>query len=155
MGNCLINPMKRKAVEREKEQRIENLKKQTNDLPLYKIIGKMECKIVDVYDGDTCTIVIFNKGDFEKHKLRMSGYDSPEMHPHKDVKYRKEKIWAAQQAKERLSELILNKICTFESQGYDKYGRLLGILHVGTANINEQMICEGHGYVYNGGTKKV
>ena len=57
------------------------LKCKTNDLELYKLKGNFRAKVVDVYDGDTVTIVIFNKCGFEKHKLRMYGYDSPEMKP--------------------------------------------------------------------------
>ena len=54
---------------------------QTNKLELYSLQGNFRAKVVDVYDGDTITIVIFNKFSFEKHKLRMYGYDSPEMKP--------------------------------------------------------------------------
>ena len=37
-----------------------------------------------------------------------------------------------------------------------KYGRLLGWLYVGDADIslNEQMITEGYAWAYDGGTKK-
>ena len=40
--------------------------------------------------------------------------------------------------------------------GVGKYGRLLGWLYVGDADIslNEQMITEGYAWAYDGGTKK-
>ena len=41
------------------------LKYKTNDIELYKLEGNYRAKVVDVYDGDTITIVIFNKCGFE------------------------------------------------------------------------------------------
>ena len=54
---------------------------ETNIRPIYKIIGKYNAKVVDVYDGDTITVSIINNCTIQKHKLRMLGYDSPEMKP--------------------------------------------------------------------------
>ena len=131
---------------------------QTNDLPLYKLEGNFRCKVVDVYDGDTVTIVLFNKLGFEKHKLRMYGYDSPEMKPKRDLPNRDDEIQKAKEAKQYLSDLVLNKIVKFESMGYDKYGRLLGKLYIlnycSEQEINQLMIDLGHGYPYFGGTKQ-
>lgn len=131
---------------------------QTNKLPLYKLEGYFNCKVVDVYDGDTVTIVLFNKLSFEKHKLRMYGYDSPEMKPKRDLPNRDQEISKAKQAKKYLSDLVLNKILKFESMGYDKYGRLLGKLYIvnncSKQEINQLMIDLGHGYPYYGGTKQ-
>lgn len=131
---------------------------QTNELPLYKLKGNFRCKVVDVYDGDTVTIVLFNKFGFEKHKLRMYGYDSPEMKPKRDLPNREEEIKKAKEAKKYLSDLVLNKIVKFESMGYDKYGRLLGKLYIlnycSEQEINQLMVDLGYGYPYFGGTKK-
>ena len=131
---------------------------QTNNLPLYKLEGYFNCKVVDVYDGDTVTIVLFNKLSFEKHKLRMYGYDSPEMKPKLDLPNRDQEISKAKQAKKYLSDLVLNKILKFESMGYDKYGRLLGKLYIvnncSKQEINQLMIDLGHGYPYYGGSKQ-
>lgn len=132
---------------------------QTNDLPIYKLVGNFRCKVVDVYDGDTVTIVLFNKLGFEKHKLRMYGYDSPEMKPKRDLPNRDQEIEKAKAAKKYLNDLVLNKIVKFESMGYDKYGRLLGKLYIlnycSEQEINQLMIDLGHGYHYFGGTKKI
>ena len=40
--------------------------------------------------------------------------------------------------------------------GVGKYGRLLGWLYIGDADVslNEQMITEGYAWAYDGGTKK-
>ena len=133
------------------------LYRQTNELELYKLKGDFRCKVVDVYDGDTVTIILYNKFGYEKHKLRMFGYDSPEMKPRLNITNRDDEIKKAKEAKEYLSNIVLNKIVTFESMGYDKYGRLLGKLYLpklfDRIEINELMIKEGHGYPYYGGTK--
>jgi endonuclease YncB( thermonuclease family) len=131
------------------------LNKQTNEMKLYKLKGNFRCKVVDVYDGDTVTIVLYNKFGYEKHKLRMFGYDSPEMKPRLNIANRDNEIKKAKQAKLYLSNIVLNKIVTFESMGYDKYGRLLGKLFVKQQEINALMVSTGHGYPYYGGTKKV
>ena len=134
------------------------LKYQTNNLDLYKLKGNFRAKVVDVYDGDTITIVIFNKGGFEKHKLRMYGYDSPEMKPKLDVPNREQEIEKAKAAKKYLSDIVLNNIVEFESMGFDKYGRLLGkiyqLKYCSKVELNQLMIDQGHGYAYYGGTKK-
>jgi endonuclease YncB( thermonuclease family) len=134
------------------------LARQNNNMSLYELKGNFRCKIVDVYDGDTVTIILINKLGFEKHKLRMYGYDSPEMKPKLNHPNRDEEKRKAAEAKKYLSDLVLNKILEFESMGYDKYGRLLGKLHKSNKcsrkiNINELMIKQGHGYPYYGGTK--
>ena len=134
------------------------LRYQTNDMPLYKLNGYFRSKVVDVYDGDTVTIVLYNKFSYEKHKLRMYGYDSPEMKPKLDLENREDEIKKAKDAKEYLTKLVLNKIVHFESMGYDKYGRLLGKLYLpnycSKDEVNQNMIDKGHGYEYFGGTKK-
>ena len=130
------------------------LNKQTTELELYKLKGNFRCKVVDVYDGDTVTIVLYNKFGYEKHKLRMFGYDSPEMKPRLNIANRDNEIKKAKQAKQYLSNIVLNKIVIFESMGYDKYGRLLGKLFVKGQEINQLMVNSGHGYPYYGGTKK-
>lgn len=134
------------------------LKCTNNDLELYKLKGTFRAKVVDVYDGDTITIVIFNKCGFEKHKLRMYGYDSPEMKPRLDVANRENEIEKAKVAKKYLSDIVLNNIIEFESMGFDKYGRLLGkayqLNYCSKVELNQLMIDQGYGYPYYGGTKK-
>ena len=133
------------------------LKYKTNNLPLYSIKGLYRAKVVDVYDGDTVTIIIFNKLDFEKHKLRLYGIDTPEMKPSRSMPNRDEHIRKAHLAKEKLSELIFNKIVQVDIIGYDKYGRLLGTIYKKSCfnqeNINQYMLNNNYGYAYNGGTK--
>ena len=109
-------------------------------------------KVVDVYDGDTCTIVFKWEGKYRKFKCRCYGYDSPEMKPRLNIENREDIIKKAKEAKLRLQQLtagVVNVRCLH----FDKYGRLLVELFNDSASINSLMIKEGHGYVYHGGTK--
>jgi len=136
-------------------------RKTDQDMGVFSLKGTYRCKVVSVYDGDTVTIVLFNYCGYEKHKLRMLGYDSPEMKPLKTLPNREEEIRKAKEAKAFLEDLVLDKIVLFESSGYDKYGRLLGKLllpkcaGLGTpVDVNQLVVDKGHGYPYFGGTKK-
>ena len=57
------------------------------------------CCILSIYDGDTCTIGFKWKGELFKTKIRMLGYDSPEMKPRLNVENREQEIQAAHRAK--------------------------------------------------------
>ena len=133
------------------------LKMKTNDMEIYKLKGIYRAKVVSVYDGDTITIILFNKCGFEKHKVRMYGYNSPELKPRLNIKNRKNVIDKAYKAKKFLENLLLNNIVDFESFGYDKYGRLLGNIYLthfcNKINVNKMMIEMGHGVEYYGGKK--
>lgn len=138
-----------------------------NEIPLLNFNGKeLECYVVDVYDGDTITIVTKLKGynlmmdnntnDLVKFKVRMYGYDSPEMKPSKQIP-EEERIKIkenANNAKKALWQKTNSKILMLKCREFDKYGRLLGELYDGNENINSWMIENGHGYEYYGGTKK-
>jgi len=122
------------------------------------------CRILSIYDGDTCTIGFKWKGEFFKTKVRMLGYDSPEMKPRKNVEKRDEEIAAAHRAKEFLDNSTKDKVLWIEFKEFDKYGRPLATLYTENSsicclfsktrvNINELMVQTGHGYPYDGGTK--
>ncbi len=119
------------------------------------------CKVIDIYDGDTCTVKLKRNGKWIEQKIRMSGYDSPEMKPLKTKENRDQEIILAHKAKEYLHQLIKEKVIYLHSIGREKYGRILGHLHtvdsLGRAqypSINTQMIEKGHGRPYTGGTKE-
>ena len=77
---------------------------------------KFYCKVVDVYDGDTITVIVCLNKSFYKYKVRMSGYDSPEMKPRLNNPNRAAIIKEARRAKDVLSELILDKIVVLHVQ---------------------------------------
>lgn len=109
------------------------------------------CKVVNVYDADTCRAVFFLNGDLVKYTIRLKGLDSPEMRPPIADKHRQFQIIAAKQSRNRLiqlctdcnleveSELSKNKIqklinenkkiIKIKCEEFDKYGRLLANLY--------------------------
>ena len=154
-----------------------DLKNSDNSIPYFDLAGNTYIsKVVDVYDGDTCSIVIRLNGKLEKFKLRCKGYDSPEMKPPLSSENRENIINNAIKArnyfiskvtncklllhihysKDELKEVFkLNtKLVKVKSHGWDKYGRLLGEIFVDDININEDMINNNYGYRYDGGTKQ-
>ena len=136
------------------------LKKADNSIPYYSLKNKSFIgKIVNIYDGDTCTIVIKNQGQLQKYKVRMNGYDSPEMKPKKNILNREKIKEKAIEAKNALKNKINDKLIIIECGDWDKYGRLLGTLFTikrgkKDININKWMINNNYGYEYHGGKKK-
>ena len=152
MGSCFSQSDK---------QNIEiNLNELNDSVELFSL-EKLEvrAKIVKVYDGDTCFAVFVLDNKPVKFKIRMNGYDSPELKPLLSNPNREKEIDAAKKSKAKLEELVLNQIVILECGKWDKYGRLLGTLYTisdnkKNININEYMIKNNYGYRYDGGTKK-
>jgi len=153
------------------------LKNLDNSVPLFDLKGNTySAKVVDVYDGDTCTIVIYLNDGFTKFKLRCLGYDTPEIKPPKDTENRDQLIDMAiksrnyfisrvtnchfdlnqHYSKNELKILMLTntKLIKVKSHGWDKYGRLLGEIFINNQNLNQEMVAKNYGYQYDGGTKK-
>ena len=138
------------------EAEIEMLKNLEDEKVMLFSLDKkiVTAKIVRVYDGDTCFAVFKMGNDFVKFKLRMEGYDSPEMKPPLEQANREKEKKDAQKAKEELERLVLNKVVFLHCGKWDKYGRLLGKIIVNNIDVAQHMIKHGYGYVYDGGTKK-
>jgi micrococcal nuclease len=117
-------------------------------------------KIDRVVDGDTIDVTIDLGFDlYKKERVRVAGVDTPE----KRTRDKEEKalgIDATNWLKDKLTETIKGDeeliIRTELKGGVGKYGRLLGWLYIGDADIslNEQMITEGYAWSYDGGTKQ-
>jgi endonuclease YncB( thermonuclease family) len=118
-------------------------------------------KVVSVYDGDTCRVVIPYKGEFYKWNVRLIGYDTPEMRPSRSKPNRVQEIEAAKAAKKFLISQVMStpeQLIFIKCKDFDKYGRLLAEIYINYNDItpvNDLMIDNGHGYSYNGGTKRV
>ena len=131
----------------------------TNDIPLFSLNGKIKkCKIVDVYDGDTCKAVFYLNKELHKWNIRMIGYDTPELRPRKNVPNREHEILKAKQARDFLKSLVMNpnQLVYIKCHEFDKYGRLLGEILIDKDDmitVNQLMIDKGHGVPYDGGTK--
>ena len=117
-------------------------------------------KVVDVYDGDTVHIVAKPQngdGNLYRFAVRLRHIDTPEMHI-EPVK--------ANEAKQHLMNLVLNKVVKLEELSYEKYGRLLATLRTYTRlenndrftwdpiDVSRQMLNAGYGKPYEGGKKE-
>jgi len=160
-----------------------------NKFDLDNVKGKFY--VESVYDGDTITILvptklsIYNMGSantidlysntnpnekiiLNKIRVRLYGIDTPELKPKKNLPNRDEHIAKAKEARDFLSELILNKIIKVSFLSNDKYGRPLVKLYTNevTSNknsnldensgeicLNDLMIKKGFAKKYDGDTK--
>jgi len=117
-------------------------------------------KINRVVDGDTIDVTIDLGFDlYKKERVRIAGVDTPEKRT-RDLEEKALGIDATNWMKEQLEDAINGEseltIRTELKGGMGKYGRLLGWLYVGDADIslNEAMIIAGYAWSYDGGTKK-
>lgn len=164
-----------------KEKLLECIDKNIN---CFSLSGKVfNCKVVNVYDADTCKVVFYLNDELVKYTLRLKGIDTPEMKPPSSDKNRKIQIKEAKRSRNRLIQLstdcdleleldlskskiqnLINsnkKIIKIRCEEFDKYGRLLASLFSNDSNdsdkdisFNEILIKEGYAYKYEGGTKK-
>ena len=112
-----------------------------------------------VLDGDTIDVTIDLGFDlYKKERVRIAGIDTPEKRT-RDLEEKALGIDATNWMKEQLEDAINGEseltIRTELKGGMGKYGRLLGWLYVGDADIslNEAMILTGYAWAYDGGTK--
>ena len=85
------------------------LKKLDDNIELFDLKGReFTAKVVDVYDGDTCSIVIRLNNEWNKFKLRALGYDTPEMKPPKDADNRDELINMAIKSRNYYTSRVTN-----------------------------------------------
>lgn len=91
-------------------------------------------KVVSIADGDTITVL-----DAEKvqHKIRLEGIDAPEKGQAFGTK-----------SKEKLSELVGEKEVVVRWEKKDRYGRILGDVHLDDRLINLEMVQEGLAWHY-------
>ena len=113
-----------------------------------------------VVDGDTIDVTIDLGFDlFKKERVRVAGVDTPEKRT-RDLDEKELGIDATNWMKEQLEGAIDGDddliIRTELVGGMGKYGRLLGWLYIGDAelSLNEMMIEDGYAWAYDGGTKQ-
>ena len=157
---------------------LKNIK--SSDIPQFSLNGlKTSGKIVEIYDGDTCKIVLLNNNILQKFNCRINGIDTPEMKPLLSKPNREIEIKNAYRCRNRLIQLCTStsvsantdidsdikkvsldtntKIVHVECLEFDKYGRLLvNIFDFNSPksiSYNEILVNEGFAKKYNGGTK--
>ena len=108
-----------------------------------------------VVDGDTIDVTIDLGFDlYKKERVRIAGVDTPEKRT-RDLEEKALGIDATNWMKEQLEDAINGEseltIRTELKGGMGKYGRLLGWLYVGDADIslNEAMIIAGYAWSYD------
>ena len=118
-------------------------------------------KLERVVDGDTIDALIDVGFDiWVKKRIRYSGIDTWESRT-RDLEEKAKGLEAKARNKELLME-VSSKPGYFrlKSFGVGKYGRVLGEIYIQDSNknticINNQLINEGHAYIYEGGKKKL
>jgi endonuclease YncB( thermonuclease family) len=141
-----------------KDRKLMNSTKETKE---FSLEGKFKkCKVVDVYDGDTCKVVFYCRGKLDKWVIRMADYDTPEMRPRLDNPRRNEIIVNARRSRDYLTNLIMNNRLVYIKCGkFDKYGRLLGTIYLKKDNgildnsVNQLMVKYNYAIPYSGGSK--
>lgn len=109
------------------------------------------CKVIDVYDGDTITVLfhLFNdeRQPVIKEKCRLFGINTPEV--------RGEEKESGKNSRDELRRMICNEcqnliFVRFEPKR-DKYGRLLGTIYArcdDSISINKKLVDKGLAKVY-------
>ena len=122
-----------------------------------------KCKLKSVTDGDTIRLKTIDLGfsvQLHNKAVRINGIDTPEsrINIRRYPERAKEKELGLL-AKQKLKEWLVGDI-TIRSYGTDKYGRVLADIFIQDKEgkeicVNQQLITEGHAYVYDGGKKKL
>ena len=109
------------------------------------------CRIVDVYDGDTITVIfMINKKTPFKTKIRLLGIDAPELKGGSNLEHE-----AGTAVRDYLINFISQqRIWWLKSKSWDKYGgRMLAHIHVGNESeetlssilLKEELVKEYYG----------
>jgi len=110
-----------------------------------------EGEVISVYDGDTITIVSklpYEASPLYRFSVRLAGIDCAEI----KGKTEKERE-LAQEAKNALQKLILNKVVSLKNLKNEKYGRVLADVYLGDLHLNKWMLDNNYAVEYSGGKK--
>ena len=155
------------------------LENATKDIPTFSLQGlTLQGKVVELYDADTCKIVLPLQNSLFKFTCRLSGIDTPEMKPLKNKINRDNEIIWAKKARAELLKLICtdNSLCenldlkkqdiinileqnkkliTIKCLEFDKYGRLLVELYGENKekSFNTILLEKNMAVIYYGGKK--
>jgi micrococcal nuclease len=127
--------------------------------PNYSYVNlKKLIKVLNVIDGDTIDLALHSDdtGKIFKHRVRLYGIDTPEMHPSLSNPDRAKEIEASKQAKAALTQRLQenDNLVIAHFNKFDKYGRLMATLYDAKGeDINNWMITSGHALAYFGKKK--
>lgn len=108
-------------------------------------------RVIKCYDADTITIASklpYNDSPLYRLSVRLNGIDAPEIKGKNE-----EEKEVAKQARNFVTNLILNKYVRLENVESEKYGRILADVYIGDVHLNELLIKERYAVKYDGGTK--
>jgi micrococcal nuclease len=91
-------------------------------------------KVVKIADGDTITVL---DADKVQHKIRLEGIDAPES-----------KQAFGTKSKQKMSDFVGEKEVVVTWSKKDRYGRILGDVHLGNRHINLEMVQDGLAWHY-------
>lgn len=128
-----------------------------SNTPWFNLDGlEATCKVVDVYDADTVTVVVPFEKKFYKVKCRLKNIDAAELRTTDEKEKR-----VAIDGREFLKALILNRTIWIRCGQWGKYGgRMIGELYLTADNmaknysINELLVQRKFAYRYDGKKKK-
>lgn len=108
--------------------------------------------VIDVYDGDTITVIFFVGDEPVQIKVRLLGIDTPEVKSGKG-KFKAEKI-AGKHCRDYLNSLIGNTVVNLVIHKWGKYGgRVIGSVSINDKDVSQLMISNGFALPYDGGKK--
>ncbi len=90
-------------------------------------------KVVGVADGDTITVL----QDRTQYKIRLYGIDTPE----KSQDF-------GNRAKQFVSDMVFGKQVRVVQKDKDRYGRVVGMVYVGSTCVNQEIVRAGFAWVY-------
>lgn len=109
-------------------------------------------RVIKCYDADTITIASklpYNESPLYRLSVRLNGIDAPEIKGKSE-----EEKEVAKQARDFVSNLVLNKYVRLENVESEKYGRILADVYIGDVHVNELLVKERYAVKYDGGTKR-
>ena len=130
------------------------LQKKDNNTPLFSLNGKtFTAKVVDVYDGDTITVVFKVFNQYYKWNCRIMHVDTPEIKTKNKIE-KERGIFVRNKLKDLLLNKIINIYCSDKNE--DKYGRLLIEFNVPDTKIkiHDWLINNNYAKPYEGNTKQ-
>jgi endonuclease YncB( thermonuclease family) len=111
-------------------------------------------RVIKVYDADTITIAAklpYNESPMYRLSVRLNGIDTPEIKG-KDISDDEKN--AAKNARDFVSNIVLNKFVRLENITSEKYGRILADVYLGDIHMNQLLLRERFAVPYDGGAKK-
>jgi endonuclease YncB( thermonuclease family) len=110
-------------------------------------------RVIKCYDADTITIASklpYNESPMYRLSVRLNGIDTPEI---KGKGGSDEEKNVAKEARNFVSNLVLNKFVRLENIQSEKYGRILADVYIGDIHLNDLLLKERYAVKYDGGTK--